>query len=298
MPSALRFLESELAPAMPEQCRFHIIPVPFEASVSYGTGAGRGPEALLRASSQLELWTGECNPSEEGIYTWPAVDGKGSAETVLGRIEAATDAVLALPRAQGALPVLIGGEHTATLGALRSLRKRYGHFGIIQFDAHADLRRSYAGSMYSHACVMRRAMDDLGLRLFQVAVRSLSLEEERFRREASIPHLDARIFAAQGGMPGLLRATSGLLPEDFPRTVFLTFDVDALDCSIMPATGTPEPGGLSWWEALALARLALAGRRVIGCDVMELAPLDNMEAPTFTAARLTYELLAAILLSS
>jgi len=298
MCNALRFLASELAPTEPEQCRFHIIPVPFENSVSYGAGAAKGPEALLRASGQLEVWTGECNPSEEGIYTWPAVDCTGNAETVLARIEAATAEALAVPCPKGVLPVLLGGEHTATLGALRALKKRHGHFGIIQFDAHADLRHSYEGSIYSHACVMRRAVDELGLSLFQCAVRSLSPEEAAFREEHAIPRLDARAFAMQGGLPALLQSATPPAPAAFPRNVYLTFDVDALDASLMPATGTPEPGGLSWWEALALVRRALAGRRVIGCDVMELAPLDGMEAPTFTAARLTYELLAEITLSA
>ena len=324
-----RFLESEL-PVLPAQsCRFQVIPVPYEASVSYGHGTADGPAAILAASSQLEVWTGRGNPSAQGIYTWPAVDCSGAAEAVLDNIEAAvTTALAAGPQgfsssAQGAvgtekftpqalngvtqatlqssrcagvagIPVILGGEHTVTLGVLRALKKRWGSFGIIQFDAHGDLRDSYEGSRYSHACVMRRAVEDLGLPLFQIGVRSLCPEELVVRREKQIAHLDAR----DAGFP-LSRTGAGepllpLLPAGFPDKLFLTFDIDALDASLMPATGTPEPGGLFWWDALHLVERSLAGRTTIGFDVVELAPLAQMHAPTYTAARLVYEIMGII----
>ena len=335
-----RFLESEL-PVLPAQsCRFQVIPVPYEASVSYGHGTADGPTAILAASSQLEVWTGRGNPSAQGIYTWPAVNCSGGAEMVLNNIEAAVTTALAagpqgfLPSAQGAagagkstpeassgvtkttaqastgaaqatpefsccagaagIPVILGGEHTVTLGVLRALKKRWGSFGIIQFDAHGDLRDSYEGSRYSHACVMRRAVEDLGLPLFQIGVRSLCPEELVVRREKQIAHLDAR----DAGFP-LSRTGAGepllpLLPAGFPDKLFLTFDIDALDASLMPATGTPEPGGLFWWDALHLVERSLAGRTTIGFDVVELAPLAQMHAPTYTAARLVYEIMGII----
>ncbi|MCC8194170.1 MAG: agmatinase [Deltaproteobacteria bacterium] len=287
-----RFLASELPALPPEECLFHVIPVPYEATVSYGGGTRRGPAAIIEASNQLEVWTGEKNPGEHGIYTWPAVNCPGEAPAALDTIADATGNALA-SRAD-AVPVLLGGEHSITFGALRALRDHYGAIGVIQFDAHADLRDTYGGSKYSHACVMRRAADDLSLPLYQLGVRSLSPEEVAYRKEKGIPHLDAREFARLGGAEWLRNQAGPLLPRDFPHRVYLTFDVDALDASVMPATGTPEPGGLSWWESLALVRRCLSGRECIGLDVNETAPIEGFTAPTFTAARLTYELMAEV----
>lgn len=298
MKSTPQFLESEIEVRAAADCRFQVIPVPFEATVSYGGGTAGGPAAILEASCQLETPTAYkagynqtgCNlPLEQGIFTWPAVDCSGPAEMVLERIEAAVEQALASgPRA---LPVLLGGEHSVTLGALRALKKRYGQFGVIQFDAHADLRDSYEGSPYSHACVMRRAVDDLGLALLQFGVRSLSPEEVEFRKLKEIPHLDAS--QAMFPLSSSFEPT-GIIPDDFPHQAFLTFDIDALDASLMPATGTPEPGGLFWWDALRLVEASLSGRTCLGFDVVELAPIAGLHAPDFTAARLVYEIMGII----
>ena len=291
-----RFLASEFPALPPKDCLFHIIPVPHEASVSYGKGTRQGPAAIIEASNQLEVWTGEQNPGARGMYTWPAVCCEGETPAIMDTITAAT--ATALASRPGAIPVLLGGEHSITFGALRAMQAHYGDIGVIQFDAHADLRDTYSGSKYSHACVMRRAVDDLGLALFQVGVRSLSPEEVAYRKEKEIPHLDAREFSRLGGLSWLAEKAGSPLPENFPRRVFLTFDVDALDAAIMPATGTPEPGGLSWWESLALVRRCLAGRECVGMDVNETAPIEEFTAPTFTAARLTYELMAEICIAN
>ena len=278
-----RFLASELPVAEPESCLFHVLPVPLEATVSYAGGTARGPEAILEASDQLELWDGESVPAEAGIYTWPAVDISGSPETVLGRVEAAVGGILDC----NGLPVLLGGEHTVTYGALAALKKRVGTFGIIQFDAHADLRDSYEGSPWSHACVMRRAVKDLGLPLAQFGVRAMCLDEVEARKEHGVTFHDAASIA-RSGLP------ESLLPPDFPRQVYLTFDVDGLDPSIMPATGTPVPGGLGWYQSLDIAERTLSGRDVLGFDVVELAPVPGMHASDFAAARLAYALMGIV----
>ncbi|CAK7059729.1 MAG: N(1)-aminopropylagmatine ureohydrolase [Desulfovibrio sp.] len=290
----IRFLASEYPALPPEECVFQVVPVPHEATVSYGCGTGAGPMAIIEASSQLEVWTGEAAPGEHGIHTWPLVETHGQeGETVTAVIEEATKQAVLRGRGGKGLPVLLGGEHSITFGALRALQKIYGEFGVIQFDAHADLRDTYEGSKYSHACVMRRAHADLGLPLFQIGVRSLSPEEVAYRKEhRDISYLDARELARKGGLVWLRDSPHPILPDEFPQRVFVTFDVDAFDSGIMPATGTPEPGGLSWWEALILVRRCLAGRECIGFDVNELAPIESMVAPTFAAARLTYELMA------
>lgn len=185
------------------------------------------------------------------------------------------------------LPVLLGGEHTVTYGALAALKKRFGTFGIIQFDAHADLRDSYEGSPWSHACVMRRAVKDLGLPLAQFGVRAMCLDEAEARKEHGVTFHDAASIA-RSGLP------ESLLPPDFPRQVYLTFDVDGLDPSIMPATGTPVPGGLGWYQSLDIAERTLSGRDVLGFDVVELAPVPGMHASDFAAARLTYALMGIV----
>ena len=278
-----RFLASELPDADPERSLFHVLPVPLEATVSYVGGTAQGPRAILEASDQLELWDGESVPADPGIHTWPAVDCSGSPETVLAGIESAVKAILDC----NGLPVLLGGEHTVTYGALAALKKRFGTFGVIQFDAHADLRDSYEGSRWSHACVMRRAVKDLGLPLVQFGVRALCLEEVAARREHGVTFFDAADIARRG-LP------ESLLPPGFPDRVYLTFDVDGLDPSVMPATGTPVPGGLGWYQSLDIAERVLAGRDVLGFDVVELAPVPGLHAADFTAARLVYALMGIV----
>lgn len=243
------FLASEYAPVPPESAAFHIIPVPLERSVSYGGGASGGPAALLAASQQLEAWESGRAPGESGFYTAPPVDCSGPVEAVLERIEAAVRQALEC----GAVPVVLGGEHAASLGALRALaadaEARGEPLGVVQFDAHADLRPEYEGDPYSHASVMYRAVADLGLPLVQFAVRDMSREEAEIRRRFGVTHYDA-YFLARVGLP------EKPLPEDFPRRIYLSFDVDGLDSSLMPATARPRPAAfpgarpsLSWSAA-------------------------------------------------
>ncbi|WP_341860295.1 arginase family protein [Desulfohalovibrio reitneri] len=187
----------------------------------------------------------------------------------------------------GSFPLLLGGEHTVSVGAFAALAESGRDVGVVQVDAHADLREEYEGSRWSHACVMRRAVE-LSLPVFQVGVRAMCREEHEFRRQARIPHLD--------GKTALKRGVHGpMLPKDFPREVWLTFDVDGLDPSLMPATGTPVPGGLDWRLAMAvLDRIGLEDRRLLGADVVELAPITGLHHPDFTAARLCYEIMGRV----
>ena len=289
-----RFLGSELPWRPAEECRYHIISVPYEDNVSYGGGTSLGPAAVLEASDQLESWDGESVPGDDGIFTGPVVDCTGSPEAVLSRIERAVTAALVL----GNRPVLLGGEHTVTLGALRAIarrRKAQGRpkFGLIQFDAHGDLRNSYEGTPYSHGSVMRRACD-LEIPLMQIAVRSLCLEEVEFRKTYGVHHLDAAEFSRLGGLAAASQPGFKLLPDDFPEDIYITFDIDALDASLMPATGTPDPGGLSWYEALRLLELAVTDRNIIGLDLVEVAPMPGYHAAEFTAAKLLYYLMGII----
>ena len=278
------FLESEAPAAAKGKARFEIIPVPYEKSVSYGRGTAKGPAALLEASQQLEAFDGVGCPLEAGIYTGPAVDCRGPADTVLKRIEARA----AESFSGGRIPVVLGGEHTVSLGPIRALAKTGVTFGVVQFDAHADLREAYEGNPLSHASVMRRVVEETGAPLFQIGCRAFCKEEADFRKARGIPHLDAEAWAMKG-MP------KRLLPANFPKTIYITFDVDGLDPAIMPGTGTPVPGGLFWYDAIRLLRAVSAGRRIAGFDVVELAPLKGSPLSEFAAARLTYALMGLAL---
>jgi agmatinase len=278
-----RFLESELGTSTPIEPLFHIIPAPYEKSVSYGRGTSGGPAAILAASQQLELYDGTSIPADYGIRTLPPLSCSGSAEEVMVEISAAIDDVLQHNRA---IPVVLGGEHTVTVGALQAIRQRYDNCGVVQFDAHADLRETYEGSRFSHACVMHRVLE-MEFPLFQIGVRSLSHAEELLRQARDIGRLDGPAIG-DGAMP------PGILPPDFPHDIYLTIDVDVFDPAIIPATGTPEPGGLSWYQMMQGLSTVMRGRRVIGFDVVELAPIGGLHASDYTVARLIYNLFGMI----
>ena len=281
----INFHGGDVPSSPPEKALFHVIPVPFEISVSYGTGTAEGPRAILEASEQLELFTGRSVPAQQGIFTAAPVDCSGSCESTLNNIEEQVAATVALNK----IPVVLGGEHTVTCGVIPALRKHYEDFGVIQFDAHADLRDSYEGSPYSHACVMRR-IHELGIPIYQLGTRSYSIEEFDYRKEHSIPFRDAEDIWKNG--PELL------LPHDFPEKVFITFDIDGLDSSVMPATGTPVPGGLNWYQAMWLIEAIMKSRVCIGFDVVELAPIPALHGPSFAAAQLTYAIMGYLTESS
>lgn len=278
------FLQSEGPNAAPVGAAFHVIPAPLEATVSYGGGTANGPEAILLASDQLETWDGMSIPYDAGIHTSPPVECYSNIESALECIEAAVGVALSC----GARPIVLGGEHTVTLGALRALKKDAGSFGVVQFDAHADLRDSYEGSHLSHACVMRRALDDLRLPLFQIGVRALCGEEIAVRRQREVACLDARELYLKG-------IPDEPLPADFPKKIYITVDVDGLDPSVIRATGTPVPGGILWHDALTLLERVIRGREVLGADIVELAPVPNEHASDFAAAQLIYCIMGMML---
>jgi len=276
------FLGSETGNVPPGKALFHVIPVPFEKSVSYGTGTRRGPSAILRASQQLELFDGHSVPAENGIHTTGPVRCSGPSAGVLDRITRACSAALA----HSAIPVILGGEHSVTCGVMPAFTGRGIQFGVVQFDAHADLRDSYEGDRYSHASAMKRVVD-LGIPLFQIGIRSLSPGEQEFRKSLPVPGIDAEDLF-KNGLP------AKVLPDDFPGDIYVTFDIDALSPSLVPATGTPEPGGLDWYTAMALVERICAEREIIGFDLVELAPQKNHHASDFTAARLIYNTMGMI----
>lgn len=280
--STSTFLDSELSgDERGADARFHVIPVPLERTVSYGSGTVGGPAAILEASDELERLCAGWEPCAQGIHTLPSVDCDGPLPEVMERIATTTEGVVKA----GKLPVTLGGEHSLSYGAVMGVARALGQpIGIVQIDAHADLRIAYQGEKHSHASVMHLLAEE-GVRLAQFGVRALCPQEAESRVQNNVFFVDAEELVT-----GNIHAVD--LPEDFPELVYVSFDVDGLDPSQMPATGTPVPGGLQFYQALHLVENALKGRRCVGLDVVELAP-NGDAAWDFTAAQITYRLMAA-----
>ena len=277
------FLGSEFQHPQPEEALFHILPVPYEESVSYGGGTAQGPASILEASWQLETWDGTSTPSDKGIFTHPPVSMAGDAEQVVQSIADATQGIVAT----GKFPIALGGEHTVTYGVIKGLLAAgETDFGVVQIDAHADLRDAYEGNPYSHASVMKRVVDE-SIPLYQLGIRAFCHEEVQTRKEFGVHYLDAETLVPQN-------ITEIQLPEDFPEKVFFTLDIDGMDPSIFPSTGTPVPGGLGWYQTLSLFESVARQRRIIGFDIMEFAPITGFHAYQFSAALLTYKMMGIV----
>jgi agmatinase len=271
--------------------RVAVLPVPYESTVSYGRGAAKGPAAILRASDQLEMYDEELDRriDEVGIFTLPPADpGEARPEAAMALIKAA-----ALPPLRdGKLLLTLGGEHSISFGPWSALREKLGRpFAILQIDAHADLRPEYHGTPYSHASIMARA-HELGLPFVQVGIRAVSQEERDFLRRTGLERnvFWAHEIAWQKPAEWIPRVIDRLSSFGV-RDLYLTVDIDGLDPSIVPATGTPVPGGLGWYETLWLLRRAAQAITVAACDLTELAPLPGERASDFLAARLAYKMI-------
>jgi len=279
----LRFFGSDVPASAPEQARFHVLPVPYEKTVSYGNGTARGPRAILQASGQLERWDGQSDPGAEGIYTWPAVDCSGAPRRVIDAIALAVKNILKMKK----IPVVLGGEHTVTWGVIKGyLDAGETDFGVVQIDAHADLRDAYEGNKYSHASVMRRVVE-AGVPLVQLGNRAYCEEELDARKAHKVLAHDAVDLVPRN-------VSKIRLPRSFPAKVFFTLDVDGIDPSVLPATGTPVPGGLGWYQTLGLFESVARQRRIIGFDLMEFAPIPHFHAFDFAAALLAYRMMGIV----
>ena len=269
-----------------ERSRAVVLPVPYDFTTTYVGGARSGPRAILSASQNMELWDEELGATyRAGIHTLPEVEPTAAGpEAMVARVEEAVGWILDQDR----LPVMLGGEHSITAGAVRAAAARFPGLSVLQLDAHADMRDRYLDSPFSHACVMRRIREHVPAS--SVGIRSLSEEEAEHLRRHPAPLWSTRQFRAlKGGLEPILESLTG--------EVFVTFDLDALDPSILPATGTPEPGGLDWYEAVDLLAAVARRTRIVGFDVVELAPIAGQVASDFLAARLTYRLIGLALAS-
>ena len=281
-----QFLGSELTSSENQQADalFQIIPCGLEATVSYGTGTHKGPEAILQASDQLERNVLGFEPCEQGIFTHPELDCTQPIEKVMQDLRDLTTNICA----KGHIPVTLGGEHSvsygAVMGVMDALQQKGEKLGIVQIDAHADFRVAYQGHHHSHASVMH-LLAEAGLPIVSLGVRALSTEEELARIKHGVITHDG---------PKLVRNNISQIevPDDFPENIYITFDVDGLDPSVISATGTPVPGGLGFYQSLDLVESTLRGRRCVGIDITELAPIEGQTSNDFTAALICYTIMA------
>ena len=281
------FLNSELSENERNKvkAKFHILPVPLEKTVSSGTGTSKGPEAILSASNELERYTGKSEPCLDGIYTYPIMNCDKPINQVIENIKKITKEI----SSNNKIAITIGGEHSITYGAVNGVFEglnllNKNQIGIIQIDAHADLRKNYQNQMHSHASVMYLLSKEK-YRIAQFGVRAISLEEVENRSKFDIIYFDAETIHLNKEI---------VLPINFPKKVYISFDVDGLDPSVMPATGTPVPGGIGYYKSLDLIKKMIKGREVIGFDMVELSPIKNFEAYNFTVATLIYKIMELI----
>jgi len=265
-----------------ENARVVILPIPLDRTTSYVSGTRTGPHEILVASSHLELWDEETGTDvhDIGIAALPEMElPYGTMNEVMDEIRRVAAELLSL----GKFPIVLGGEHSITGPVVAAMAARYPGLSVLQIDAHADLRESFMGSPYNHACAMRRVLD--AAPCVQVGIRSLSAEEA-----AAVPGLKTSIFY-DWNMRQDARWIDRVV-DALSDTCYITIDCDGLDPAIMPAVGTPEPGGLSWYETLALLRRVIESRNVVGADIVELCPLPGNVAPTFLCAKLLYKILS------
>ena len=261
-----------------ENSSYYLLPVAYDGTSTWHKGADKGPEALLLASGQVELFDLETKtePFRAGIYTGPLAGDFKSPKQMVFAIQKRVKEILSLQK----IPVVIGGEHSVTIGAVYALTEEFKELTVVQLDAHADLREEYQGSAFNHACVMARVKEKCSI--VQIGIRSAEATE--FHKAEP-----ERIFLAQD-----ISGTSDWVARvlDLCHShVYLTIDVDVFDPAFMPSTGTPEPGGLGWYEVLDFLRLLCSQRRLVGFDVVELCPNGQPHAE-FLAAKLVYKIMA------
>ena len=268
------------AETMYETAAIAILPVPYDGTSTWMKGADSGPEAILDASVNLEFYDIETDSEvyKKGIATLEPVLTNSSPEAMADEVQHRIEAILT----DGKFPVLIGGEHSVSIGAFRAVAKHYPDFSILQLDAHSDMRDEYEGSSHNHACVMARAKE-LTENITQVGIRSSAIEEKKNIR----PN---RIFYAH-----LLKEDKEWMQKvsaQLGKQVYITIDLDVLDPAYMPSTGTPEPDGLTYREVMNLLKIISMEHYIIGLDVVELCPHHENKAPDFLAAKLIYQFLS------
>jgi agmatinase len=267
--------------AQPEHARIAIIPAPLEYSVCYMKGTQFGPQAILDASSQMELYDEEldCCPIEAGIYTYPALNYTGMDHATA--LQTTGDAVRQALR-NGQIPLTLGGEHSLSAPTIAAVYEQYPDLTVVHIDAHGDLRDEYEGTPLSHASIERRVVD-MGIPLMEIGIRSFSPEEAAFMQTQ--PDV-AIVWAYQ-----MAKGTAHIPWERLGAHTYVTIDLDAFDPAEMPAVGTPEPGGLNWYQVLDIFKEICQRTTIVGMDVVELCPMEGQTRAEFLAAKLVYKMI-------
>ncbi len=265
-----------------ETSTYVILPVPYEETATYGKGTQYGPAAIIAASQEVELFDDElgCEPYLAGIHT------AASLEITSAGAEAQNEIVFRSCREflkQGKIVGMLGGEHSISYGAVRACLERYPELTVLQLDAHADLRDGYLGEPFSHAAVMRRVRD-LTRKTVGIGIRNYSSEENRYIQAGNVT-----IYAASAIIRNLRWIDEVL--DQLSGDVYLTIDLDVFDPSLLPATGTPEPGGLTWYPILELLRRVITKCNLVGFDVVELSPIEGNHSSDFVAAKLVHKII-------
>ena len=262
-----------------------VVPFGLEKTVSYGTGTRNGPKEIIKASHQVELYDEElnCEPYKKiGIKTLKPFKIEKNINKALNKISRINEKIIN----NNMFPLVFGGEHSITPGCIAPFAKKHKKLCLLHFDAHADLRDSYNGEKYSHASAIRRCLDYKNLSVISFGIRNISKSEVSYLRKNSNR---IKIFWAKDKKKWNLNLFKKLIKN---KIVYLTFDVDGLDSSIMPATGTPEPGGLLWQETLEIIKIAMKNSKIIGADINELSPIKGFNSYNFLVAKLAYKILS------
>lgn len=264
-----------------EPAKFVILPIPFEQTTSWLKGTAKGPDAIIEASQYLELYDIETDSEvyRRGVFTALPVHAKDS-ESMMEAAYQATKPFLAANK----FVISLGGEHSVTAGPVRAYAEFFSNLSILHFDAHSDMRETYEGSRYSHACAIARAQEHIE-NVVSVGIRSMDITERR-----ALP--EEKLFLAADICNAKTDDYIQDIVNQLSDNVYISFDVDALDISIMPSTGTPEPGGLGWYQALKIIKAACEQKNVVGADFVELLPSNTNSAPDFLVAKMIYKLMS------
>ena len=262
-----------------EKSKIILIPVPYDGTSTWGKGADKGPEAFLEASENMELYDIETDSEvyRQGIHLTDPIVENSSTEALVNRVHKTTKDFIK----RNKFVTLFGGEHSISIGTIRAFNECFDDLTVLQIDAHADLRKSYNGSKFNHACAVHEASQNTNL--IQVGIRSMDQIEKTYMDEE-------KTFFAQDMVNDEYWVDKVI--EAMTDNVFITFDLDALDPSIMPSTGTPEPGGLFWYETLEFLKQVFEDKNVVGFDIVELCPNANDKSSDFLAAKLYYKMLS------
>ena len=262
-----------------------VVPFGLEKTVSYGSGTKNGPKEIIKASHQVELYDEElhCEPYKKiGIKTLKPFRIDSNIKKALKKISNTNEEILK----KKLFPITLGGEHSITPGCIAPFVKKYKKLCLLHFDAHADLRQSYNGKKFSHASAIRRCLDYKNVSVISFGIRNISQSEISYLKKNSSR---IKIFWAKDKVKWDLNKFKKMIKN---KTVYLTFDVDGLDSSIMPATGTPEPGGLFWDETLNIIKIAAKNSKIVGADINELSPIKGFNSYNFLVAKLAYKILS------